>query len=73
MAESPHGQGKTPFTGARSGPRRAAPEQAPYQRRERSDRAIWGAASRRPELLCKSFFAHSTAPVWGGRRGPGSL
>eukprot|EP00969_Alexandrium_andersonii_P076741 3383441-Alexandrium_andersonii.AAC.1 len=34
--------------------------------RERSDRATWGAASRRPKLLRESIFAHSSPPV--GRR-----
>eukprot|EP00969_Alexandrium_andersonii_P358114 15450311-Alexandrium_andersonii.AAC.1 len=62
MAESPRGQGWPPCAEARWGPLRAAPKRAPYYGRKRSDRATWSAASRRPKLLCKGIFAHSTAP-----------
>eukprot|EP00969_Alexandrium_andersonii_P162171 7167995-Alexandrium_andersonii.AAC.1 len=61
MDESPRGQLRTPSTEAHWGSLRAAPKRVPHYGRDRSDRATWGAASRRPKLLPKSIFAHSTA------------
>eukprot|EP00969_Alexandrium_andersonii_P288069 12735607-Alexandrium_andersonii.AAC.1 len=62
MVDSPRGQGQTPSAKAYWGPLRAAPTRAPYRGRERSDRVTWGAASRRPKLLCKSIFAQIASP-----------
>eukprot|EP00969_Alexandrium_andersonii_P117212 5183923-Alexandrium_andersonii.AAC.1 len=64
MAEAPHGRRRTPPE-AHWDPLRAAPKQAPYYGRERSDRATWGTASQCPELPCKSIFARGPAPGWG--------
>eukprot|EP00969_Alexandrium_andersonii_P250274 11060730-Alexandrium_andersonii.AAC.1 len=41
----------------------ATSRRAQHNWREHSDRATWGAALRRPKLLCERIFAHSKASV----------
>eukprot|EP00969_Alexandrium_andersonii_P205379 9074511-Alexandrium_andersonii.AAC.1 len=65
MAESPLGRGRASCAEARNGPLRAVLKQAPHRIQQRSDRATWGAAPRRPKLLCKSVFARSMVHNWG--------
>eukprot|EP00969_Alexandrium_andersonii_P358520 15451166-Alexandrium_andersonii.AAC.1 len=46
--------GQSPSTEALQSPLGATSRRAPYSGRERFDRATWGAASRRPKLLCSA-------------------
>eukprot|EP00969_Alexandrium_andersonii_P290559 12842581-Alexandrium_andersonii.AAC.1 len=64
MAESPHGQGRTPSTEAHWGPLRAAPKRVPHYGRRCFYTATWGAAKRHAKSLCQDALVHSPSLVW---------